>query len=900
MAKSNKLKGNRFHLSGIAAALCLAAPFTVQAAGLGNITVLSPLGQPLRAEIDLNAANEELPSMNARLASPEAFRQIGIEYVPAVSGVRFTLDKRKDGRSFIRVATDRPVNEPFLDMLVELTWASGRVVREYTVLLDPPESLMPPASTALVAAPKTSKSAGTESVAPKPVQPQIVAPASSTPSSVAGSSKTPSATSKAEQSSAASDAGDSVTVKRGDSLTGIVAAAKPEGVTLDQMLVATLRGNPDAFDNGNMNRLKSGRILTLPSKEAAEAVSASEARQIVIAQSRDFNAYRAKLAAAVEAAPAKPETVQQQAQGKIAPKVEDKPLPAEGPKDKLEVSRSEVNKQSKELQSRITALEEDVIARDRALKDANSRVAELERNLADLKKLAEIKSQTGAQMQQQAATSKPVEPVKAPEVPAGGTSAEGSSAPASEAPSVPTTPSTETAAAAPATTVEPPPVPAPVVTEAPPVPVASTQPDSATKPDKEEEPAPPETSFVDENPLLVYGGGGLLVLLLGYLGFSAMRKKKTDDPDTSTVSSLSEGELMANSVFGSTGGQAVDTSASSIQTDFSQASLSAIDADEGVDPVAEADVYMAYGRDAQAEEILVEALKSDPGRMAIYLKLLEIYSASKNLGKFQKVATDLKTQTGGSGADWDKATAMGRAIDPGNPLYLGVQGDSSAAVVLPEAGPIVEDIEFSADSAVSDGTAKPAVDTPQATSLDALPDNLGFDLDLAPAAEVVPVAEPVKAGKPAATPAPAVDEGVADTVSDFKIDLPVVDANRGGEVAETAADSMSGLDFEFDLDTPAPANAAPLEPKVVDFSGIDLDLVTSGAPAASAPAPASAVEMAPVEGDNPDVTTKIELAQAYEEMGDREGARELLEEVLQEGSANQKAIAQSRLAALDA
>jgi pilus assembly protein FimV len=111
-------------------------------------------------------------------------------------------------------------------------------------------------------------------------------------------------------------------------------------------------------------------------------------------------------------------------------------------------------------------------------------------------------------------------------------------------------------------------------------------------------------------------------------------------------------------------------------TDFSQSGLSAIDTDEGVDPVAEADVYMAYGRDAQAEEILQDALRADPERVAIYLKLLEIYAQRKSVKQFETVATDLYARTGGRGADWERAAVMGRKLDPENPLY----GGQNAAV----------------------------------------------------------------------------------------------------------------------------------------------------------------------------------------------------------------------------
>jgi pilus assembly protein FimV len=853
--------------------LCLSAT-GADAAGLGKITVLSPLGQPLRAEIDVNATREELASMNARLASPEAFRQVGIEYVQGIANIRFTVDKRKDGQPYLRMTTDRPINEPFLDVLVELTWSSGRMVREYTVLLDPPEGLTPAAPVA-VAAPTAAK--------PAPVQKPVAAPAPA-PAAVAEKPAAPApapaiekpapAPAEAPAPAKGGDEPGSRLVKSGDTLTRIAAETKPEGISLDQMLVALLRNNEGAFDGGNMNRLRAGKILNIPTADAAGAVAPAEARQLVVAQARDFNAYRSKLAASVAATPAKEEAAKQQDQGKIAPKVAEKPVAAEPAKDKLEVSRTEAAKNAKALQGRITALEEDLVARERALREANSRVADLEKNLADLKKLAELKSQAGAQAQKQAEAAKPVveaKPVQ-PEPVA-----------AKPAEPMPVAPSEPPKPVEPAKPVEAPvpvaeapkPVEPPVETKAP-APVAP--------------PAVPaeEPSFIDENPALVYGGGGLVALLLAYLGLSAFRRKSGGDGAVPTATRLSEGDLMANSVFGTTGGQAVDTSAS-IQTDFSQASLSAIDTDEGVDPVAEADVYMAYGRDAQAEEILVDALKTDPSRLAIYAKLLEIYSGHKNLAKFEKVATDLRGQTGGTGPDWDKAAAMGRAIDPGNPLYA---GDSVAEQPIE---PVVPEVAAPAPAPAPTKMENTVTLPGQLSQLaeaakPAAPTNLGFDLDLgAPAAAAaafgsaargMPAELDLDIGKPAAA--------ALDTL-DVDLSLPdvaEVPAAGGGKVP-----GGSGLDFEFDLDAPATAGSgAAIKEPTVDFSGINLDLVTSATPPA---------DVAVADGDNSDVTTKLELAQAYEEMGDREGARELLEEVIQEGSAHQQELARAKLASLN-
>jgi len=890
VAKS--IKRNGFQLSALAAALCLSAT-GANAAGLGKITVFSPLGQPLRAEIDVNASREELVSMNARLASPEAFRQVGIEYVQGIASIRFAVDKRKDGQPYLRMTSDRPINEPFIDVLVELTWSSGRMVREYTVLLDPPESLTPVAPVA-VAAPTATKPAPVQMPAAVPTPAPAPAPIAEQPAPVAekpapapvAATEKPAPAPAMEQAAAKGDEPASRLVKSGDTLTRIAAETKPAGISLDQMLVALLRSNEGAFDRGNMNRLRAGKILNIPSAEAAAAVAPAEARQVVVTQARDFNAYRAKLASAVAATPAKEEAAKQQDQGKIAPKVADKPAAAEPAKDKLEVSRTEAARNAKALQGRITALEEDLVARERALKEANSRVSDLERNLADLKKLAELKSQAGAQAQKQAEAAKPVveaKPVQPEPVAA---------KPAEPTPVAPVVEPPKAAEEPVVTPVAEAPKPAELPAEPP-----AEKPIAA--PVVEAEPAPVEASFIDENPALVYGGGGLVALLLGYLGLSAFRRKSRGDGGELTASRLSEGDLMANSVFGTTGGQAVDTSAS-IQTDFSQASLSAIDTDEGVDPVAEADVYMAYGRDAQAEEILVDALKTDPTRFAIYHKLLEIYSGHKNLGKFEKVATDLRGQTGGTGPDWDKAAAMGRAIDPGNALYAG--GEMTAGQMQE---PVVPEVETpSAGFDAEPGRMENTVTMPGQLSQLAesakpsappVPSNLGFDLDLG-----APAAAAAAFGRSETRPPAALDldVGAPTTASmldtlDVDLSLPdVAEKPQAGGNGKSA--SSSGLDFEFDLDAPSASSPAPgLKEPAVDFSGINLDLVTSSAPAMETAEPVLA------EGENADVTTKLELAQAYEEMGDREGARELLEEVIQEGGAHQQELARAKLATLN-
>jgi pilus assembly protein FimV len=124
----------------LAAALSAVVPEAVDAAGLGRLTVQSALGQPLRAEVEITSASrEELESLAARLAAPDAFRRAGMSFNPALRSLRFAIERQGNGRSIVRITSTEPINEPFVDLLVELNWSSGRFVREYTFLLDPPE-----------------------------------------------------------------------------------------------------------------------------------------------------------------------------------------------------------------------------------------------------------------------------------------------------------------------------------------------------------------------------------------------------------------------------------------------------------------------------------------------------------------------------------------------------------------------------------------------------------------------------------------------------------------------------------------------------------------------------------------------------------------------------------------
>ena len=360
-------------------------------AGMGKLTVMSGLGQPLRAEVELSVTREELSSLSARVAPVDAFKQAGIEFAPVLAAIKFEIAKRPDGKSILKLSSDRPIGEPFLDMLIQLDWAQGRLVREYTFLLDPPDAVFAKQQVAPVAPAESPK-------VPAPAKPAAAAaPAKAEPAEPVSA---PAAAAAATRE-----------VKRGDTLGRIAAETKPDGITLDQMLVALFRANKPAFIGSNMNRLRTGAILNIPDKEAAAGVTAGEARKVVVAQSADFNAYRRRIAAAAAATVPAQAEAGQTATGKIAARVEEKaPAPAEQ-RDQLKVSKTDAKGQ-KEAQQRIAGLEEDLVTKEKALKEANSRLTDLEKNVGELQKLVELKNQQMAELQKQAAAGKSAAPAK--------------------------------------------------------------------------------------------------------------------------------------------------------------------------------------------------------------------------------------------------------------------------------------------------------------------------------------------------------------------------------------------------------------------------------------------------------------------------------------------------------
>lgn len=833
----------RTRLAVAAAATLAVASTGAWGLGLGRLTVQSALGETLKAEIDITSLTpEEAGSLKVRIAPPEAYRSTGVEYNPVLTTTQVQVNRR-DGRTYLRVSSDRAVQEPFVDVILELTWSSGRLVREYTLLFDPPTSPRPAAPPAVATAPVISPApvatAPVQGAAPAATTPLPATPRPQAPVSRPSPAPTPTA-------AVAATGASEYTVRPGDTLSKVASKTQAPGISLDQMLVGLYRANPDAFIDNNMNLLKSGSVLQVPGSDSLGSLSSSEARQVIQAQSADFSAYRQRLAGA--APTLKSDQSERQAKGSVQAAVEErKPSTAQAP-DKLTLSKA----------GKAASAAEAKISKETEKKDAATRVAELTRNVEELKKLS--------------SAAKPAPAAPATPTPAPAPAPTPIAAAPVVAPTLPV-PAPAPVASAPV---------APVVASAPVVEAASAPKPVMPAPRPKPAPAPaPEPSFLDslvENPLIPIGA--LVAVVLVGFGVFRMRSRKNQVGHAET--GFHESRLQPDSFFGASGGQRVDTRDGASQNSSMSYSLSQLDAIGDVDPVAEADVYLAYGRDLQAEEILKEALRANPERLAIRLKLLEVYAKRRDTKGFESLAIQLFAETKGVGDDWAKAQELGRQIDADNPLYQPGGAPSSGddgQEIHPE--PMAASTLPASVSAA--GHLLPDVPTHAAPPPEPVPSGFGMDLDL-------------DLGNEAATDAMGKTQRIAKVASepaplsmDFDLSAPAAPPPAAPE-----------LDLgNLDLGTTAPA-ANSLD---FDLGSIDLDLPKSAAADDELPTIGNANDLGQAldalgdeEGDP--LLRQLELADEFRQIGDTEGAREVLQELIGKASGQLKAKAQTMLAEL--
>ena len=397
-------------LKQITVALCMAlVPISVFAAGLGKLNVMSGLGEPLKADIELiSVTPEELSSISAAIASEEAYTTQGIEKPASHNTIKVDVSKNATGAPILKLNSAQPISEPFLDMLIQVDWSSGRLLREYTVLLDPPgytgEADASVQNSPITQVPMVKSFSKNKKEPMADTSMSDDGMASSSPTKSGKRTKKAKAIKDTESvvESSSDAAGQGYMTHRGDTLAKIAQDMKAEGISLEQMLVGLYQANPNAFQGGNMNRLKVGQIMRQPSEADLNAISRKDAAAEIKVQTTNWNAYRNKLAGIVaDAAPSDSETSTQSAGGKIKSAAEDKSMPAAtGPKDVVKLSAGDVaaNKASEEttksLQAKITALQEEAVAREKSVKEAESRTADLEKQIADMQKLLALKNRS--------------------------------------------------------------------------------------------------------------------------------------------------------------------------------------------------------------------------------------------------------------------------------------------------------------------------------------------------------------------------------------------------------------------------------------------------------------------------------------------------------------------------
>ncbi|WP_374569568.1 FimV/HubP family polar landmark protein [Ideonella sp.] len=873
------------------AALLLLHSGGASALSLGRLTVQSALGEALRAEIDItNMSPDEAASLRTTLASPEAFRAAGVDFNPVLTGAQLSLARRPDGRAYIRVTGERSVSEPFVDVIIDFAWSSGRLQRAYTLLIDPPvtKPAAPPPAAATTAPAMSAAPVQTTPVAPPAASPRASRPAapSPAPKSVAPPPPSP-------PSASATDSGaDSYKVRAGDTLSSIASAHPRSGVSLDQMLVSLYRGNPQAFIDSNMNRLKSGVVLSVPDASAAKDVTPDEAKKVIQAHSADFATFRQRLAGA--APMVKGSEPERQATGQVQAAVKDRKTDnsAISP-DKLTLSQGSAKSGA-----------EAKVSKESERKAAETRVAELSRNVQELKQLSDATK----------AASKPAAPAPAvaaaptttPAKPGLPIAAAPTPVPVPTKPVAPPPPAPPPPAPAPAKAVAPPPpappppAPAPAASvpslsasapgemPAASVPAAPPVRASAPAPRKRVAPPPPapEPSFFESltgNPWVLPGAAGLVALLAG-LGVMRLRRRQQDG---AAETSFIESKLQPDSFFGVSGGQRVDTRDGANSSSSLSYSLSQLDAIGDVDPVAEADVYLAYGRDLQAEEILKEALRSDPGRVAIRSKLLEVYAKRADVKAFDAQARQMLEQTGGVGEEWEKAIELGHSIDPANPLYGGA-GAVMAVDIDTSTEPPPDLREDYRPARVEDESpvekTQPFVGE---VLLDTAPGNLDIDLGAPSSLAGVEPTRPLETASgmldsrpgdlrgdlrspPPKQPAPKAPLEPEDSI----LDLPMIDMPEG----ETDGDSIQ-----------------PTSPSSFDFGELSLDL---GETKEEESTVRGALQTEEIDESDP-LARKLELADEFRRIGDMEGARDLLEEVVGKADGALRSRAQAMLDELE-
>ena len=660
---------------------CLLSPSLSWALGLGEIHLNSALNEPMKAEIDLiGATPDELVALQATLAGKDSFTRYGIDRPPFLSTLTFKLGKSKEGRDVLVVRSTDAIPEPFVTFLVEVNWSRGRLMREYTLLLDPP--VYTPGEKASTAAPVAAPVTTPAPVSPPARKPAPVAanplpstteekptavplpsaspPASSGRTARARRGAAPRAPSEATTQGTEASAlvsGGSYRVVKGDTLSKIAhslrAESRPE---MDKTMIAVYRANPDAF-GGNINILRSGAVLRLPGADDVAALNQAEAIGEV---KRQMEAWRGGSAAA--------------STGHLR-----LVTPGAGA-GTSQSSGSASSAESKALQGR----------------------ANQEAQAAEAKRLLELKNNELSELQRKLGGP------TTPAAPAAPPLAKTVTPPAAT-PAPPPAPAQAAQPPAPQPAVPAPaPLPPPAATTSAPTPVPAPVPAPVHAAPKK--PAPAESgSWIDWVAANWWLPAGVIVVLILGLAFAARRRRQEtsggggDFPglDSTDITNFRDPTARISTGRGEDDSFLVEESGEHPMPEFNEpaekfgaitsdlkapedtmSSESAVNLDQG-DPLAEADFHMAYGLYDQAADLVRIALEREPDRRDLRLKLLEIYFVWGNKDAFLQSAKGLEaTRDRAPAGEWDKIVIMGKQICPDEPLFASSAGSGRGAGAL--------------------------------------------------------------------------------------------------------------------------------------------------------------------------------------------------------------------------
>ncbi len=645
-----------------------AATGNAVALGLGDIDLKSVLNQPFNAEVELLSATEDdISELKVLLGSRQAFTNAGIDRSVFLSKLKFTVTQNSSNKPVVRITSRNPVTEPFLDFLLEVTWSKGKLLREYTVLVDPPVT-MPAAPVALTAPTARPVTPVVQQPAVQPVKPVVQAPAQQ--------KVTAPSPAKQVQNTAlppvSKEAGDYGPTRRSETLWAIAERVRPDtDVSMEQTMLGLLRANPEAFVSNNINNLKTGHVLRVPERSDLTSISDTAAKREASAQ------YAAWRQARTDSKTAK--------QSASSSKTANAGTAAESKLQLVAADLDEANAGTVDRsgeQGTENSLKRDLVLANEALeaqrsegKEMTNRLGVLEEQIQNMQRLIQLKDDELARMQANAGSE--ITPADSEIVPNGDSDLGPAIASDLEAglDAPENIPSMEADQEADALNI--PGDEAEIdVTATGPVVETAIEPVSFLK------------TFTDslmQNPLWL-GLGAALLALLAFFGLRGRRSSDTEFQESILQSSsrISDEHLTD---FSETQVRSADLHDSSL-SEFAVSDMADTVDNNEANPMAEADVYLAYGRFQQAEELLKEALSNDPDNEELNLKLLGVHEAAGNTDAFDNHARDILTHLGDHEHPmWKKVATMGLALSPNNPIY-----NPGGPAAVPDESTVVEEL----------------------------------------------------------------------------------------------------------------------------------------------------------------------------------------------------------------